>query len=627
MENKLKNIGSIFLIIILVIVLVALLIGIKFLNNNDAENNNEELQIVKESTNIDVEFTTDELVTEYEGEYTAKITLSDNGISVEGSGVTKSERTVTITKAGTYYITGTISDGNIVVNADKSDDVILILDNCNITSKTTAPINGVKCGKLTINLAENSKNTVTDSSSYLTFTDTEKEEPDAAIFTKTDLIINGSGSLTVNANYNDAIASKDGLKIINANITINSTDDGIRGKDYVAINNANLTIKAEGDGIKTTNDTDTTLGYIVIEGGSINITAGADGVQAETVINISEDAVVNIKTQGEISSSNKNQGFGWQMQTTSSSTDSSSSKGLKAGTEITIKSGTINITSTDDAIHSNGIILINGGTYVISAGDDGIHADTNIVINNGTINIAKSYEGIESSYIEINGGEISVVASDDGINVAGGNDSSSVNGRMGQNMFTSTASSNNKLVINGGNITVNSTGDGLDANGSLYVNGGTIVVIGPTSSGNGPLDYDGEFVVTGGNLIVYGSTGMWQNPSTNSTQYSLTFGVSGKASDEVVLKNSSGNTIVSFTAQKSYGAILISNANLQKGETYTLYVNGTSAGSITVSSVVNSNGNFGGMQGGMGGMSSGMQNGNQGQMPNSGQNQGRGRGF
>lgn len=581
MENKLKNIGSIFLIIILVIVLVALLIGIKFLNNNDAENNNEELQIVKESTNIDVEFTTDELVTEYEGEYTAKITLSDNGISVEGSGVTKSESTVTITKAGTYYITGTISDGNIVVNADKSDDVILILDNCNITSKTTAPINGVKCGKLTINLAENSKNTVTDSSSYLTFTDTEKEEPDAAIFTKTDLIINGSGSLTVNANYNDAIASKDGLKIINANITINSTDDGIRGKDYVAINNANLTIKAEGDGIKTTNDTDTTLGYIVIEGGSINITAGADGVQAETVINISEDAVVNIKTQGEISSSNKNQGFGWQMQTTSSSTDSSSSKGLKAGTEITIKSGTINITSTDDAIHSNGNILINGGTYGISAGDDGIHADTNIVINNGTINIAKSYEGIESSYIE----------------------------------------------INGGNITVNSTGDGLDANGSLYVNGGTIVVIGPTSSGNGPLDYDGEFVVTGGNLIVYGSTGMWQNPSTNSTQYSLTFGVSGKASDEVVLKNSSGNTIVAFTAQKSYGAILISNANLQKGETYTLYVNGTSAGNITVSSVVNSNGNFGGMQGGMGGMSSGMQNGNQGQMPNSGQNQGRGRGF
>lgn len=527
--------SKIITIVILVVVLVAMIMMYTYKGKNEE---NSSIEINKESTNLNIEYTSDELSGEWSN-YNAKITLDDEKTVIEGKGVTVSNNTITINSAGSYYITGTISDGNIVIEASKDDEVQLVLDNASITSTTTAPINGVKADKLTITLVEGSTNTVTDSSSYTVFTDSEDEEPDGAIFTKTDLVINGTGKLVVNANYLDGIVSKDGLKIINSNIKITSEDDGIRGKDYVVINNADIDINSKGDGIKSTNSKDTTLGYIAIEGGNININSEEDGIQAETVLNISQDTNINITTTGEVASSNKEEfGFGGfnrggYYETTSSTTDTSensaSSKGLKAGTEITIESGNIVVSSTDDSIHSNGIIIINGGNMKLSGGDDGIHADTNIVINDGDIDISKSYEGIESSYIEINGGTISVVSSDDGINICGGSDGSSMGGRPGQNGFSSTSDSNRKLVINGGNIKVNANGDGLDSNGSIYITGGTILVAGPTSSGNGALDYDNECVVTGGDLIVYGSTGMWQNPSDNSTQYSLTFQVSGNS--------------------------------------------------------------------------------------------------
>lgn len=598
MKNKTKILMSIILII--GVAVVALTISDFF--GNPKTQDSDFVQIDTTSTNIEVEYNQQELTGEW-SDYTAKITLADSKVTIEGKGVTNNNNAITIKSAGTYYITGSISDGNIIIEANKNDEVQLVLDNCSITSKTTAPINGIQTDKLTITLADNSVNTITDSSSYTTFTDTESSEPDAAIFTKTDLVINGSGKLVVNANYSDGIVSKDELKIINANIEVNSADDAIRGKDYVAINNANITINAKGDGIKSTNSEDTSLGYVAIEGGMINIEAEADGIQAETVLNIASNSKINITTNGEVTSSTSNQDFGGFgrggmmggfSSSTSTDEDSASSKALKAGTEITIDSGDIKIQSTDDSIHSNGIIVINNGTIKLSSGDDGIHADTNIVINSGNIDITKSYEGIESSYIEINGGTISIVASDDGINVAGGNDSSAMGGRPGQNSFSAVQDSNRKLVINNGNITVNATGDGLDSNGSIQINGGTIVVAGPTSGGNGALDYESECSVNGGNIIIYGSTGMWQNPSNSSTQYCLTFQTSGKSGDKVILKDSSGKEISSFEAVKSYGAITISNENIQKGKTYTLYVNGNSVGSLTASTVVSSSSGTGG---------------------------------
>ncbi len=590
MEKKWGN-KLVPIIIILLVLVLAIAIGVYFRIKQNQESS-KIANIVTESTPINVEYSETELTGQWE-EYKAKIELSDEKISIEGSGVKNSGSEIKITSAGSYYITGTISDCNIVVEASKNDDVQLVLDNCNITSKTTAPINCVECDVLTITVTENSESTISDTGTYTKFTDTEKSEPDGAIFTKTDLVINGSGTLNVNSNYLDGIVSKDTLKIVNVSLNINSEDDAIRGKDFVAINSASITINAGGDGIKSTNDEDESLGYVVIDGGNIKITSVSDGIQAETVLNVSGNAQINITTTAVQSSNTSNNnfmknGFG-TTQNSSTSTDSVSSKGLKAGQEITIESGTIKITSTDDCIHSNGIIIINGGTFELNSGDDGIHADTNLVINDASINITKSYEGIESAYIEINGGTINVIASDDGINVAGGADSSSIMGRVGQNGFSNVADSNRKLVINEGNITVKAVGDGLDSNGSIYMYGGTVVIKGPTSSANAPLDFDGEFIVDGGNLIAYGSSGMIEMPSSNSKQNILVFSTSGNNGDTIVLKDSSGNEVTSFTSENSYQVIIVSNSSIKTGESYNLYVNGTQKAELKVNSTVTSN--------------------------------------
>lgn len=602
MKNSTKI--EILVTFLLVVLLLIMIFGV-FHKNNNSDNSEENIEIRTESTELNVDYSDEELLEEVKN-YDAKITLNDSEILVDGAGVKVNNTTVTITTAGNYYITGKLSNGNIVINANQNDVVRLVLDNVDLTSLTTSPINGIKASKLIITLIDGSTNKITDSSSYTAFTDTTNQEPDSTIFTKTDLIINGTGKLEVNANYADAIASKDTLKIINSNIEINSADDGIRGKDYVAIKDATIAINSKGDGIKSTNDTDEGLGYIVINGGNITVNSEADGIQAETILNITSEANINITTIGEVESSNKEQYFEFankeefsQAEETSD-TNSSSSKGLKAGKEITIESGNIVISSTDDSIHSNDIIIIKGGSMKLSSGDDGIHADTDIVINNGNIDVLKSYEGIESTYIEINGGTINVIASDDGINIGGGNDGSAIGGRPGENSFTTSNNSNRKLVINGGNIKVDATGDGLDSNGSIYITGGSVYVVGPTSSGNGPLDYDSECVVTGGSLVIYGSNGMWQNPTSNSTQYSITYYFSGNADDEIVIKDSSGNEIALFTTEKSYGAIVVSNSNIKHGEVYTMYRNGEEVGSITVDSIVSTYGTSnGGMNGGM----------------------------
>lgn len=299
---KNKKIIRVFAIILIILLLT--LIVLYYISKSNHSNSKEE-SIRTEGTNLNIEYSEKELTGEWSS-YKAKITLSDEKTQIEGSGVTNSGNEIKITTAGSYYITGTISDGNIIIEATKNDDVQLVLDNCNITSKTTAPINGVKCNTLTITLLEDSKNIVSDTGTYTKFTDTEKTEPDGTIFSKADLVINGTGTLTVNSNNLDGIVSKDILKIINSSIDVTSKDDGIRGKDYVAINSANITINANSDGIKSTNTEDENLGYIVIEGGNLNITAKNDGIQAETILNISQNAEINIKTTTSQSSKSSN---------------------------------------------------------------------------------------------------------------------------------------------------------------------------------------------------------------------------------------------------------------------------------------------------------------------------------
>lgn len=518
------------------------------------------------------------------GPITATIALGDT-ITASGTGATVDGSNVTITSGGTYSISGTLSDGQIIVDSQDEEDVQLLLNGVNITCLSSAPIYVKNAKNAIIILNKGTENSVTDGASYV-LEDTESNEPNAAIFSKDDLKIGGSGTLTVNATYNDGIASKDDLIISGGTISVTAVGDGVRGKDSVSIKGGATTIDAGSDGIKVTNAEDTEKGYFIMEGGTINLTAGEDGIQAETNATINDGNVTISSGGGSANSSSKsgesNNTWGdWGAKDTKTAdSDTASAKGIKATSNITIGGGTINIDSSDDAIHSNNSIIVNGGTMNISSGDDGMHSDTALEINNGTVTIAKSYEAIESTAITINDGSINVTSSDDGLNASGGNDGSSTNGRMGQNPFSS--SGDGMITINGGYLVVDATGDGIDANGSIKMTSGTVIVNGPTNDGNGALDYDGTFDITGGFIVAAGSSGMAQSPSISSTQNSIALNLTSQEAGTLVhIQSEDGEDVLTFAPSKNFASVVVCSPDVKKGSTYTAYTGGSSTGTAT----------------------------------------------
>jgi hypothetical protein len=492
-------------------------------------------------------------------ETAVQIMLAGDSITVEGSGAAVNGSTVTIITPGVYNLTGTLNDGQIVVDTDQEGTVNLILSGVNITNSSTSPIFISSADKTILTLAEGSQNIVTDGATYV-FSSAEVDEPNAAIFSKDDLVINGSGSLTVNANYNNGIASKDYLRIVSGNITVNAVNDGIKGRNYIAVKDATITVNAGGDGLQSNNDEDATKGYILIEGGIFKITTGLDGIQAETQLTVNS-GTLNLITGGG---------------NTVNYESEESAKGLKAGVSVTIAGGTINIDSADDAVHANGSVMVSGGDLQITSGDDGIHADVAITINDGNVNIIKAYEGIESVLITINGGNIHLNTEDDGINGSGGVDGSSVNGRPGQNQFEA---GNAQVFLNGGYLYLNAQGDGLDSNGTMAMSGGTVIVNGPTNNGNGSLDFS-SFDISGGYLITAGSSGMAQSPSTSSTQYSVmyNFDTMQSAGTLVHIETENGEEALTFAPAKEFQSVVVSSPELVNGSTYVVYLGGSTTG-------------------------------------------------
>lgn len=563
-------------------------------------------------TDISVDYEAEDEDSDWSTTGSTSISLKSDSITYEGNGVAVQNNIVTIKAAGTYIINGTIRNGQLRVDTDDKAPVRLVLNGANITSLDSAPIYITKAKKAVIVLAEGTKNSLTDSKTY-TVEDKEADEPNSTIFSKSDLTINGTGSLTVNANYKNAITSKDELKVMSGNITVNSAGDGIRGRDFVAIKNGVVNINSQEDGIKSNNDEDAEKGFVLIEGGTVNIIAQEDGIQAETNIIIKAGDIDITSGGGSANGEVKvdeqpggMRGFGKGFDRTADSIQSNSSssaqnnadeyseenaeessastgasdskKGIKASVGIAVNGGTISIDSADDSIHSNAAIFINGGTITALSGDDGIHADTSIEINDGNINIMKAYEGIESAEITINKGNIYILANDDGINISGGNDNSSMGGRPGQNNINST--SNDSLNIIGGYIYIEAGGDGLDANGSIYMSNGTVVVNGPTSNSDASIDYDGAFKMTGGFLVAAGSAGMAQSPDTSSTQNSavISFTETMSAGTLFNIQTAEGKQLLTFKPSKAYQTIVFSSPELTKGANYDIYYGGSSTG-------------------------------------------------
>ncbi len=503
------------------------------------------------------------------------ITLNGDSIDAAGDGVKVTGSKATITAAGTYRISGKLADGQIVVDTEDEEEVRLILDGVDIRNSTGAAIDVASAEVAVIVLAEGKENFVTDGESYV-FEDAETDEPNAAIFSKADLTITGDGALAVAANFNDGIASKDGLVIAGGTIVVDAADDGIRGKDYLVIKDGAITITAQGDGLKSDNEEDATKGYISIEAGVFDVTAAGDAIQAQTDVTIGGG-------EFELAAGG---GSGAEID------EATSAKGLKAGVNVVIEGGAFAIDSADDAVHSNGALTVNGGTFDIATGDDAMHAGSELTVNGGEIDITRSYEGIESAVITLNGGDLHVVSSDDGLNVAGGNDGSGMAGagqpapggrpgRGGGPRQDASATSNQILRINGGQIVVEAGGDGIDINGAVEMTGGVLIVHGPTQNMNAALDYDRSFKMTGGYLIAVGSSGMAQAPDESSSQLSILVNLSSPLQSGALihLQASDGTEIFTFEPAKAYQSIAFSSPDLVEGATYLLYGGGSSTGS------------------------------------------------
>jgi hypothetical protein len=503
------------------------------------------------------------------------IILNCDSIAAEGDGVTVEDRVVTLTSAGIYSLSGSLTNGQIVVDTEDDDPVQLILNGIQISNESTAPIFVANASETILVLAANSENTISDGATYV-FEDPGEDEPNAAIFSKDSMVITGEGMLTVEGKYNDGIASKDGLIISGGTLIITAVDDGIRGKDYLLIENGSFVINAGGDGLKSDEDEDAEKGYIMIENGVFNISSGGDAVQGETDVLIS-GGEFSITTAG---------GSGATI------SEDNSAKGLKAGVSVIVDGGSFDINTADDAVHSNDSMVINDGTFVVATGDDGFHAHTSLTFIGGSVRITESYEGIESAIIEINNGEFWIASSDDGINVAGGNDSSGFGGGPGggpgggqppaggpgQDNFN--ANSDQSLTINGGYIFVDAHGDGIDINGVASMNDGVLLVNGPTEQMNGAIDVDGGFTINGGFMVAVGSAGMAETAGNASAQNALLMNFNGTipAGTLINIQDSSGYSILTFAPTVAYQSVAFSSPELVIGETYTVYYDGTASG-------------------------------------------------
>lgn len=507
---------------------------------------------------------------------TTTILLGDSATSIDGNGAIYSNGTLTISEEGVYHISGTLTDGQIYVNVDKN--VRLIFDGVSITNSNGAPVAIFGKKKKVITLAEGSVNTLTDGSVYSEDTNgyysVDNDEPNSALFSKKSLTINGSGTLNVNASYNNGIGCKDALYLLGGNIKVNASNGhGIKGNDNVIIDGATIEVTSAKDGIKTDalNDDETAptldednegyyLGNVIVKSGSVLVTSLQDGIQADNYL-IVTDGVITLETGG-----------GSNITPTD---DSESAKGLKGGVGVYV-TGQVNCDCSDDAIHSDGTVLIGSkADVVLASGDDAIHADGALTVTgeDTVVKITKSVEGIEGAQIIIEGGDITVYASDDGINAS---DGSGADNNVSSLYY----------LQSGGSVYVNAQGDGLDSNGTATLNGGTLIIEGSTNSGNGAIDTNGGFTVNGGTLIASGARGMNETPLNSSSQCAVVANVNAPTFAIIELKDADGKTVVTHKLSKTAQAIIISHESLVKGETFSLYSGNSLVKEFTLTSTI-----------------------------------------
>ncbi len=538
-------------------------------------------------------------------------------IEIDGEGAESSDNKVSITKAGIYVLEGESDDASIEVECSKEEDVILVLKDVSLQSKTGPVINCIQSNKLIINLYEGTKNSLSDSSDY----SDEAVENDltAAVYSKDDLTINGAGELTVTGNYKDAVSTKDDLNIKSGTISITAADDALVGKESIEITGGTIDIKAENDAIKSTEYQDTEKGFITIENTKLTINAGDDAIHSELNITINS---------GDISIESCEEGMESQ--------------------NITINNGIINIVAKDDAVNITEAGTTSseesfgggfgGGHFRENSDNNSSDTDNkdNTQQNSGNTD---TQDNTQKSSDEGSGdmdnppqrpdgensdmgtppqrpdGENSDMGTPpqrpDGENSdmgtppqrpdeANANTDDSTQNQDESSTDSKTGSENTRkdwfekgqkdgsnfggrggmmenaidgtLTINNGIITIDAGGDGLDSNGNLIVNNGIITVSGSENGGNSAIDVAGTVELNGGELYVSGNQGMAESPGSTSLSYIEVRGTSFSAGDTIKVTDKKGNEVYSFKAAKSGDYILVAGEDIESDTTYTVKI-------------------------------------------------------
>ncbi|MBS6229894.1 MAG: carbohydrate-binding domain-containing protein [Clostridium sp.] len=532
-----------------------------------------------------------ELDDSFDRQSAASITLSGSTAQSNGSGVSINNATVTISKEGCYLISGELEDGQIIVDAGDSDKVQLVLDKASIHCSTGSAILVRNADKVKVTLAADSENELSDGTEY----QTDDDNPDAALFSKDDLVINGSGSLTVQGNYKHGIAGNDDLVITGGRLTVNSLSHALRGKDSVAILDGTFVLTSQKDGIQASNTEDSTKGWVQIDGGNFTIQSSGDGIQAETNLSIYDGSFTITSGGGAVNGAdhteNRGGGFGRpggnrpdsangqtspempsqpaeggqtpsempsqpaeggqtpsEMPSQPAEGEQSSSGNESDYSELIFDPDDFDDTSTDDSdttvstkgIKAGNALLIQQGTFVIDSADDAIHSNYSVTIDGGSFQLSSGDDGIHAeAYLNINGGTTTIAESYEGLEAA-------------------------QIHISGGTTQVSSSDDGLNATGgsSFELVDGLLVLKDISSSdteqtfgGRGGMfevEDNCDIIISGGNLTVTTSNGdgIDSNGSLNvSGSTVLVFGSSSGgegALDYTGSSSISGGTLVAL---------------------------------------------------------------------------------
>lgn len=505
----------------------------------------EEVAAAFDVSALNLEYSKRDMDASFDESSATKITLLGDSASVPGSGAAAEGSTVTISTAGTYIVSGNLTDGSITVTTSENDKVQIVLNGVKIACSSGPAIDVQSADTCFITLAEGTQNSLSDGSVFTS------EDANACIYATCDLTINGSGSLDVSGNYRHGVFSKDDLVVYGGSINVSAVEDGLNGKDSVKIGAGDISIDSGADGVKSSKSTNPEKGFVYVSGGSLSIDAEDDGIQAKTC--------------------------------------------------LCIAGGSIEIDAVDDALYSDLEGTLNGGSTSVRSGDDAFHCETKLEVNDGSFVAETCSEGYEAEQVVVNGGDTNICALDDAMNASaadlsddsessdadtststpsgesGANavqpdgsigvpDASSANadsneqqpntapqgagqqdsatppelpsddgaqggqageapsdlgqapdaqGGMGrggqapggQGGAPGASDSNCLIQINGGKVVLDSQGDGVDSNGNVEINGGTLLVNGPSSDGDGAFDYDGEATISGGTVLMAGAVG------------------------------------------------------------------------------------------------------------------------